>query len=123
VVFETLTARTEGAVLVAEIAAPPMNLLGPELVRDLVSLIQGAEADDAIQVLVFTSADPDYNPRRATANSPRPRSPEPHRCLSHLLPVGQCRFRRVPFVVVVEGAAKSGSRRQATEMQWQRTSR
>ena len=37
-----------------------MNLLGPELVRDLVSLIQRAEADDAVKVLVFTSADPDY---------------------------------------------------------------
>ena len=46
--------------LFAEIAAPPMNLLGPELVRDLVSLIQSAEADDAVQVLVFSSADPDY---------------------------------------------------------------
>ena len=59
VVFETLTVRKEGAVLFAEIAAPPMNLLGPELVRDLVSLIQRAEAD-AVQVLVFKSADPDY---------------------------------------------------------------
>jgi enoyl-CoA hydratase/carnithine racemase len=58
--FETLTVRGEGAVLFAEIAAPPMNLLGPELVRDLVSLIQEAEADDAVQVLVFKSADPDY---------------------------------------------------------------
>ncbi|MGZ3337127.1 MAG: hypothetical protein ACXVBV_17515 [Isosphaeraceae bacterium] len=28
----------EGAVLFAAIEAPPMNLLGPELVRDLVSL-------------------------------------------------------------------------------------
>jgi enoyl-CoA hydratase/carnithine racemase len=56
----TLTVRTEGAVLFAQIAAPPMNLLGPELVRDLVSLIQRAEADDAVRVLVFTSADPDY---------------------------------------------------------------
>src|SRR5918911_5761992 len=37
-----------------------MNLLGPELVRDLVALIQQAEADDAVQVLVFKSADPDY---------------------------------------------------------------
>ena len=59
-VFETLTVRKEGAVLFAEIAAPPMNLLGPELVRDLVSLIQQAEADDAVKVLVFKSADPDY---------------------------------------------------------------
>ena len=37
-----------------------MNLLGPELVRDLVSLIQEAEADNAVRVLVFKSADPDY---------------------------------------------------------------
>src|SRR6266850_4441166 len=59
-VFETLTVRKEGAVLFASIAAPPMNLLGPELVRDLVSFIQQAEADAAVQVLVFASADPDY---------------------------------------------------------------
>ena len=58
--FVTLTARKEGAVLFAEIAAAPMNLLGPELVRDLVSLIQQAEADDDVQALVFKSADPDY---------------------------------------------------------------
>src|SRR5499433_2486746 len=58
--FETLRVRSEAAVLFAEIAAPPMNLLGPELVRDLVSLIQRAEADEAYKVLVFTSGDPDY---------------------------------------------------------------
>ncbi len=46
--------------LFVEISAPPMNLLGPELVRDLVSLIQRAEADDGVKVLVFTSGDPDY---------------------------------------------------------------
>jgi len=50
--FETLRVRSEAAVLFAEIAAPPMNLLGPELVRDLVSLIQRAEADEAFKVLV-----------------------------------------------------------------------
>ena len=59
-VFETLKVRREGAVLFVDIAAPPMNLLGPELVRDLVSLIQRAEADNAVKVLVFKSADPDY---------------------------------------------------------------
>jgi len=58
--FETLKVRREGAVLFVEIKAPPMNLLGPELVRDLVSIIQRAEADDSVQVLVFKSADPDY---------------------------------------------------------------
>jgi enoyl-CoA hydratase/carnithine racemase len=56
----TLTVRRDGSVLFAEIDAPPMNLLGPDLVRDLVSLIQEAETDERAQVLVFTSADPDY---------------------------------------------------------------
>jgi len=59
-VFQTLKVRREGAVVFAEISAPPMNLLGPELVSDLVSLIQQAEADEAVQVIVFKSADPDY---------------------------------------------------------------
>jgi enoyl-CoA hydratase/carnithine racemase len=60
VCFETLNISAEQGVLFVEIEAPPMNLLGPELVRDLVSLIQHAEADDGIQVLVFKSADPNY---------------------------------------------------------------
>src|SRR5215510_9527804 len=58
--LETLDVRQEGAVLFATIAAPPMNLLGTELIRDLVSLIQRCEADTTLQVLVFGSADPDY---------------------------------------------------------------
>jgi enoyl-CoA hydratase/carnithine racemase len=58
--FETITVLVDGPVLFAEILAPPINLLGPELVRDLVSLIQRAEADDTCRVLVFTSGDPDY---------------------------------------------------------------
>jgi len=59
-IFETLNVQRESAVLFVEIAAPPMDLLGAELVRDLVSLIQSAEADESIQVLVFKSGDPDY---------------------------------------------------------------
>ncbi|MGZ4755375.1 MAG: hypothetical protein ACXWA9_10735 [Acidimicrobiia bacterium] len=52
--FETITVEVDGPVLFAELLAPPMNLLGPELIRDLVSLIQRAEADDACRVVVFT---------------------------------------------------------------------
>ncbi len=59
-IFDTLSVSKEGAVLVAEIAAPPMNLLGPELVRDLVSLVKEVEPDEAVKVIVFKSADPDY---------------------------------------------------------------
>ena len=56
--LNTLKVRKDPGILFAEIAAPPMNLLGPELVRDLVSLIQQAEADNTIPVVVFKSADP-----------------------------------------------------------------
>jgi enoyl-CoA hydratase/carnithine racemase len=58
--FDTLSIRREGAVLFATIKAPPMNLFGPELVRDLVSFISQAEADDTANVVVFKSADPSF---------------------------------------------------------------
>ena len=58
--FDTLAIRQDDGVLFAEIAAPPMNLLGPELVCTSVALIERAEADDAVRVVVFTSANPDY---------------------------------------------------------------
>ena len=58
--MKTIRAHADGGVLFAEITAPPMNLLGPELVRDLVSLIRGAEEDDSLKVVVFKSGDPDY---------------------------------------------------------------
>jgi enoyl-CoA hydratase/carnithine racemase len=58
--YDTLQVDRADAVLTVVIAAPPMNLLGPELVRDLVSVLQQAEADETIKVVVFKSADPDY---------------------------------------------------------------
>lgn len=58
--FETLKVHREAAVLFVEIDAPPMNLMGPELIGDLISLIQQAEPDNSVQILVFRSADPDY---------------------------------------------------------------
>jgi len=58
--LKTLKVRQEEAVLFVEINAPPMNLIGPELVNELVTLIQTAEGDESVQVIVFKSADPDY---------------------------------------------------------------
>lgn len=55
----TLKTTRQGGVLYAAIDAPPMNLIGPELVRDLVSLIEHAEASNC-RVVVFSSVDPDY---------------------------------------------------------------
>ncbi len=57
---ETLKLRQEGAVLFAEIHAPPMNLIGPALIRDLVSLIRILDKADPYKVVVFSSADPDF---------------------------------------------------------------
>ena len=59
-VFEKLKVHREGAVLFAALDAPPMNLQGPELIHDFVSLLQQAEADETVKVLVFKSTDPDY---------------------------------------------------------------
>lgn len=54
-------ARSDRGVLTVVIDAPPMNLIGPELVRDLVSLVRALESDeDTIRVVVLESADPEY---------------------------------------------------------------
>ena len=58
--FETLDIRRDGAVVFATITAAPINLIGPALVRDLVSFVIEAEADAGIQVVVFKSGDPDF---------------------------------------------------------------
>lgn len=58
--FETLTVQREGGVLFVAMKSPPLNLFGPELIGDIVSVIQQAEADDAVRVLVFKSGDPEY---------------------------------------------------------------
>jgi enoyl-CoA hydratase/carnithine racemase len=74
-VFETLAVSSAKSVVFADIAAPPMNLLGPELVGDLVSLIERAEADEAVKVLVFRSADPEYFISHVDTGKRRPGSP------------------------------------------------
>src|SRR5580700_6066011 len=53
-------APTAKGVLSVVIDAPPMNLIGPELVRDLVSLFGELESDQETRVVVLESADPDY---------------------------------------------------------------
>ncbi len=42
------------------IDAPPMNLIGPELVRDLVALLSEVESGQDVRVVVLESADPEY---------------------------------------------------------------
>ena len=59
--YRTLrVARIDEGVLSVVIDAPPMNLIGPELVRDLVTLFSELESDEDIRVMVLESADPEY---------------------------------------------------------------
>src|SRR5216683_3313767 len=59
--YRTLrVARSDEGVLSVVIDAPPMNLIGPELVRDLVTLVGELESDQDIRVMVLESADPEY---------------------------------------------------------------
>ncbi|MHA6759424.1 enoyl-CoA hydratase/isomerase family protein [Streptacidiphilus sp. PAMC 29251] len=58
--LETITTRLDGKVLHATFDAPPINLIGPEVVRDLVLLLEQLVQPDAPRVVVFDSADPDF---------------------------------------------------------------
>jgi enoyl-CoA hydratase/carnithine racemase len=60
-VYRTLrVAPSDEGVLGVVIDAPPMNLIGPELVRDLVGLIGALESGQGSRVVVLESADPEY---------------------------------------------------------------
>jgi enoyl-CoA hydratase/carnithine racemase len=58
--FETLKTRAEGSLLHVTIDAPPINMLGPELVRDLVDLITEFDRSEEINVAIFKSANTDF---------------------------------------------------------------
>ncbi len=60
-VYRTLrVAPSDEGVLGVVIDAPPMNLIGPELVRDLVGLLGEVESGQETRVVVLESADPEY---------------------------------------------------------------
>src|ERR1700729_547074 len=59
--YRTLrVAPTEQGGLGVVMDAPPMNLIGPELVRDLVRLFGELESGQETRVVVLESSDPDY---------------------------------------------------------------
>jgi enoyl-CoA hydratase/carnithine racemase len=58
-VYRTLrVAPTDNGVLSVVIGAPPMNLIGPALVRDLVRLLGTLESGEETRGMVLESADP-----------------------------------------------------------------
>src|SRR4051794_19266617 len=59
--FRTLSvAERDKGVLSVVIDAPPMNLIGPEPVRDLVRLLGALDSGEDVRVIVLESADPEY---------------------------------------------------------------
>jgi enoyl-CoA hydratase/carnithine racemase len=58
--LDTIATRLDGHVLYATFLAPPINLIGPEVVRDLVTLLEEIYRPSPIRVVVFDSADPDF---------------------------------------------------------------
>ncbi|WP_200215440.1 enoyl-CoA hydratase/isomerase family protein [Micromonospora coerulea] len=58
--FETLRTELTDRVLTATLDAPPINMIGPELVRDLVTLLGQLSRTTEVRVVVFDSADPDF---------------------------------------------------------------
>lgn len=59
-VFETIGTRVASGVLFATFDNPPINLIGPALVRDLIDLLDTLEHDADISVIVFASADEEF---------------------------------------------------------------
>jgi enoyl-CoA hydratase/carnithine racemase len=57
---DTLDIRIDSRVLYVTLNTPPLNLIGPEMVRDLVTLVQYLEASDDVSVVVFGSAKPQF---------------------------------------------------------------
>jgi enoyl-CoA hydratase/carnithine racemase len=58
--LETVHVARAGAVVVARINNPPVNLLDERLLADLRAVIRWLEGEDAIKVCIFESANPEF---------------------------------------------------------------
>jgi enoyl-CoA hydratase/carnithine racemase len=58
--FETVKVRVEDGVAFVTIDHPPINLFDMTLIGEMDALGRTLEADDAVRVVVFESADPDF---------------------------------------------------------------
>jgi enoyl-CoA hydratase/carnithine racemase len=58
--FQTLRTVQDAGVLTVFIDAPPINVIGPELIRDLIGLLAEIESQEDVRVVVFESTDPEY---------------------------------------------------------------
>ncbi len=58
--YETLSVKLDRGVLFTTIDNPPINVMTMALYQDLVAFTSEVEGDDAVKVVVFQSADPDF---------------------------------------------------------------
>lgn len=58
--LDTLDVSVDHGVLYATLNQPPLNLIGPEMVRDLVTLVLYLESHPEVAVIVFGSASPHF---------------------------------------------------------------
>lgn len=70
--YETIGTVEDGNILTAVFHAPPMNLIGPEVVRDLVALLDELSRPNASRVVILTPSA--FWPPPTYAPTPRPSS-------------------------------------------------
>jgi hypothetical protein len=68
--LETIRTSIDSGVLFATFNSPPINLIGPELVRDLIDLMDRLEQDKDVRVVVFASADEEFFSAKCIAIGP-----------------------------------------------------
>lgn len=94
------------------ISAPPMNLMGGELMGALHGLVEALERDEATRVVVLRSADPDFFMAHGDVEliAAVPEAPVPEATELNFVHQLLERFRRLPQVTIaqVEGYARGG---------------
>lgn len=109
---EPLRIARGGGIAWVTIDAPPMNLLGGELMGALFGLVEALERDEATRVVVLRSADPDFFVAHGDVEliAAVPEAPVPEATELNFVHQLLERFRRLPQVTIaqVEGYARGG---------------
>jgi enoyl-CoA hydratase/carnithine racemase len=109
---EPIRIHREAGVAWITLEAPPMNLLGPELMGALVGLVDTLERDSTTRVAVIRSADPDFFIAHGdvVAITSVPMAPTPEATAINFVHELFERVRKLPQVTIaqIEGYARGG---------------